>query len=134
MASLKSIKSLCTPALIYFVLSVIAFLSMLGKASLMTLVVKAFFILLWTWFLNYLCKKGHSGISWFLVLFPFILMLMIFFFAADVIFSELNLGREGFDFIGMDSSIFGSSYKVGGDSKEVQEYKKKKAASKKVGK
>jgi hypothetical protein len=85
MASLKSIESLCSPALLYFVLSVIAFLAMIGKASLMTLLVKAFFILLWTWFLNFLCKKGHSGISWFLVLFPFILMLMIFFLAADTI-------------------------------------------------
>ena len=93
MASLKSIESLCSPALLYFVLSVIAFLSMIGKASMMTLLVKAFFILLWTWFLNFLCKKGHSGISWFLVLFPFILMLMIFFLAADVMFS--GLGKEG---------------------------------------
>jgi len=90
MASLKSIESLCSPALLYFVLSVIAFLSMLGKVSMMTLLVKAFFILLWTWFLNYLCKKGHSGISWFLVLFPFILMLMIFFLAADVMFAGLG--------------------------------------------
>ena len=92
MASLKTIKSLCTPALIYFVLAVISFVSIIGKLSMTSLLVKGFFILLWTWFLNFLCKKGHSGISWFLVLFPFIFMLLIFFSAADVMFYN----RESF--------------------------------------
>ena len=105
MTSLKRIESVCSPALVYFVLSVIAFLSMLRKISLMTVVVNAFFILLWTWFLNFLCKKGHSGISWFLVLFPFILMPMIFFLAADVMFSGLGGGREGFGFATVGNDV-----------------------------
>ena len=93
MTALKTLKSLCTPAFLYFILSLIAFIFMLGKVSMMTLLVKAFFILLWTWFLNFLCKKGYSSISWFLVLLPFILILMTVFFAMDA--SAFMMGGGG---------------------------------------
>jgi hypothetical protein len=36
-----------------------------------------FMNLVWTYFLNFLCDKGHSGISWFLILFPFLIILGI---------------------------------------------------------
>jgi hypothetical protein len=38
-----------------------------------------FMNLVWTYFLNFLCDKGHSGISWFLILFPFLIILGIVF-------------------------------------------------------
>jgi hypothetical protein len=42
-------------------------------------VVQAVFIVLWTWVLSYLCKKGFSNLSWFLVLLPWVLMFLAFF-------------------------------------------------------
>ena len=96
MTALKTLKSLCTPAFLYFILSLIAFIFMLGKVSMMTLLVKAFFILLWTWFLNFLCKKGYSSISWFLVLLPFILILMTVFFAMDASAFMMGGGGRGY--------------------------------------
>ena len=42
-------------------------------------VVQAVFIVLWTWVLSYLCNKGFSNLSWFLILFPWILMFLAFF-------------------------------------------------------
>ncbi len=69
------LKDLCTPAMIYFVLSVITIvLAIMKRMSLMSIATKSFFVLLWTWFLNYLCSKGYATISWFLVLLPFIMI------------------------------------------------------------
>ena len=42
-------------------------------------VVQAVLIVLWTWVLSYLCKKGFSNLSWFLVLLPWVLMFLAFF-------------------------------------------------------
>jgi hypothetical protein len=39
--------------------------------------VKIVYILFWTWILNLICKDGHTGIAWFLVLIPFILLFVI---------------------------------------------------------
>jgi len=36
-----------------------------------------FMNLVWTYFLNFLCDKGHTGISWFLILFPFLIIIGI---------------------------------------------------------
>jgi len=77
-------SSLCTPALVYLVIAIISVLFVIGKLSAWSVIVKAFFILLWTWFLNFLCSKGHSGIAWFLVLIPYIIMALIFLFALDI--------------------------------------------------
>jgi hypothetical protein len=70
-----SFAQLCAPAKLYIVLSIIAIIVALIKGmSLTSVVLKAFFILFWTWVLNYLCMKGFKMVSWFLVLFPFLVM------------------------------------------------------------
>lgn len=86
MASVSSsFKSLCTPAMIYLVIGVISLLFMIGQVSIMALVVKVIFLLLWTWFLNFLCSKGYTGISWFLVVIPYVFLVLILIFAVDVL-------------------------------------------------
>lgn len=89
------LSQLCTPSYIYFIISVLAIVISgiqnmgnktkysLGMFScnvpscLMIFVVKIVYILFWTWILNLICKDGHSGIAWFLVLLPFILLFVI---------------------------------------------------------
>lgn len=46
-------------------------------STIMVFVVKMLYILFWTWILNLMCKDGHSGISWFLVLLPLIMFFVI---------------------------------------------------------
>ena len=97
---------LCTPAQIYLIVSVIlivlsyfgmnaisqqitlnqaknSFLQSLNftyqKDTKTSYVVQALFIVLWTWVLSYLCNKGFSNLSWFLVLLPWLLMFLGFF-------------------------------------------------------
>jgi hypothetical protein len=56
------------------------------KFQIMTAVVNLFFVLLWTWFLNYLCSKGYTSVSWFLVLLPLIIF-------AGIILNNMNVFR-----------------------------------------
>jgi hypothetical protein len=88
----KTLKELCRPALIYFLISVVALVIVLmqnlgdnqsyyfGAYSCQVpnvaaiFVVKLIYILFWTYILNLICKDGHSALSWLLVLFPFILL------------------------------------------------------------
>jgi hypothetical protein len=95
MAFPKSVKELCSPALFYFVVSIVGLLIvalqnmgnnhelMLGSTMLnvqnnpVIFIVKLVYILFWTWILNLICKDGHSGISWLLVFLPFILFVLL---------------------------------------------------------
>lgn len=95
MAFPKSLKELCSPALVYFVISIISLILVLlqnlgnrnsyhiGSFScrvpdtLLVFIVKLIYILFWTWILNLICKDGHTGISWLLVLLPWILLFVI---------------------------------------------------------
>jgi hypothetical protein len=91
----KKLKELCSPALIYFLISIISLIILfiqniynvhsyhIGNYScrvpntMLIFFFKLIYILFWTWILNLICKDGHSGISWLLVLFPFILLFVI---------------------------------------------------------
>jgi hypothetical protein len=40
-------------------------------------IVKLIYVLFWNYILNLICKDGHSGLSWLLVLLPYILLFVI---------------------------------------------------------
>ena len=91
----KTLKELCTPAMIYFVISIISLVMVLlqnlgnnqsynvGSFSCrvpnttLVFIVKLIYILFWTWVLNLICKDGHTSISWLLVLLPWILLFVM---------------------------------------------------------
>jgi hypothetical protein len=91
----KTLKELCRPALIYFIISIIALVMLLfqnlgdnnsynvGSFSCgvpntaAIFIIKLIYILFWTYVLNLICKDGHSSISWLLILFPFLLFFVI---------------------------------------------------------
>ena len=95
MAFPKTIKDLCTPALVYFIVSLIGiFISIIQNlgntktyrlgafscnvaSTLLVFLLKIIYIFFWTWILNLICKDGYTNISWFLVLFPFILLFVL---------------------------------------------------------
>jgi hypothetical protein len=90
-----NIKELCTPASIYFVISIISLalilLQNLGNQNSYTVgsfscrvpstalifIIKLIYILFWTWILNLICKDGHTNISWLLILLPWILLFVM---------------------------------------------------------
>ena len=92
---LRSLKKLCTPAMIYFVISVSTLLVMIfsnmGNTDRFCMgeyecpvdnvfviyIIKMAYLLFVTVILDSLCKNGYAGISWFLVFFP-----ILFYFVA----------------------------------------------------
>lgn len=73
----KEFSQLCLPAKIYFAIAVIASIVMLFNGiSFMVIFVKLIFAFMWTFVLGWLCKKGLTAISWFLVLLPYIILLL----------------------------------------------------------
>ena len=93
MAFPKRLKELCTPAFVYFAISIFWLLIMviqnvnsdihtlwIGQQNIrvpnliLVFFVKILYILFWTWILNLMCRDGHSEISWLLVLVPFLIL------------------------------------------------------------
>jgi hypothetical protein len=91
----KTLKELCTPAMIYFVISIIGLIVILfqnlgnnnsyhvGSFSCrvpnttVVFIVKLIYIFFWTYVLNLICKDGHTSLSWLLILLPWILLFVI---------------------------------------------------------
>ena len=91
----KTLKELCTPAMLYFVISMIALIMVLfqnlgnsnsynvGSFSCrvpntaLVFIAKLMYVLFWTYILNLICKDGHTSLSWLLVLLPWILLFVM---------------------------------------------------------
>ena len=92
---LSSIKKLCTPAMIYFLISVSTLLIMIfsnwGNSKrfcmgefecpvenlFLIYIIKLGYLLFITIVLDSLCKNGFSAISWFLVFFPLLFYFLV---------------------------------------------------------
>jgi len=92
----KQIKSLCTPAQIYFFLSMFSILAIMSQnamqsriyrigaysvptpfTNIVTFLMKIISIVIWTYILKYLCDHGFMGVVWFLVLLPIVFMFVV---------------------------------------------------------
>jgi hypothetical protein len=91
-----SLRKMCTPATIYFIISLIALiivgLSNLGNSDKLCIgdyscyvgnntvvfVLNAIYILFWTFILDLMCKNGYSDLSWLILLLPFILTFIFY--------------------------------------------------------
>lgn len=68
-------SKLCTPAFIYFIISVIyLIIHSFKNFNIMSIIVKMFFIILWSLFLNFLCSNGYSIVSWLIIILPFFIL------------------------------------------------------------
>ena len=95
MMSIVDLKKICTPALVYCLISIFALFIMLFQnfgnrniyclgtykcdvSSVTTIfIIKILYVLFWTFILNLLCKSGYKNIAWLLVLFPFIIFFIL---------------------------------------------------------
>jgi hypothetical protein len=91
----RTLKQLCTPAALYFFISMIGLVMVIfqnlgnrdsyniGSFScrvpntFLVFVMKFIYIVFWTYVLNLICKDGHDGLSWLLVLLPWILLFVM---------------------------------------------------------
>jgi hypothetical protein len=102
---LNFFSNLCTPAKLYFIISLILLVVSLyyditrnekDKICLGNLsckieskpifyILNILFILIWAFILNLLCSFGWSKLSWFLFLFPYIILGIIFLMIAGIV-------------------------------------------------
>jgi hypothetical protein len=74
----KEFSKLCTPAKIYFVLAIIASIfALFSGMGIVSVIVKLIFAFIWTFILSWLCEKGYKSLSWFLVLLPYVVILLV---------------------------------------------------------
>lgn len=91
----KTIKELCTPAAVYFIISFISLFVIAIQnrkndkkycvgdyecdvsSTFIVFVIKIVYVLFWTWVLHLICRAGYTKLSWFIVLLPFILMFVL---------------------------------------------------------
>jgi hypothetical protein len=103
----KTFKSLCTPAKIYLIIAIVAaVISLYNNALFGAVLLRLVFALIWTFILSFLCKKGYDNLSWFLVLFPYVVILLAALRIANLarynaVLTNVGLqgayGKEGMD-------------------------------------
>lgn len=109
-------RELCTPAKIYFAIAVIAAIfALFNGIGVIAVGLNLVFGFIWTFVLGWLCKKGFTNISWFLVLLPYIIIALAMFGIYHVteeqrqIMRTLQLqgayGQEAFNDDGPTSSL-----------------------------
>ncbi len=83
-------KTVCTPAQIYIIFSIILLIitSIKLKPSIVSVMIHVAYIVFWTVLLNTLCSYGYSGVSWFLLFFPFIIVAIVIF-----VFIAINISK-----------------------------------------
>ena len=88
---MKSFDDLCSPAKLYFVLSVIACIAaLINGLKFGQVMINLIIAFAWTAVLSWICGKGFTSVSWFLVLVPYIIMLLVFFkLMKDISSSQL---------------------------------------------
>ena len=69
-------KTFCTPAKIYLTIAVIVSFIQLFSVPVFIIFINFLFAIFWTYILGWLCNKGFSSVSWFLVLLPYVVMLL----------------------------------------------------------
>ena len=88
----EAFNKLCTPAKIYFAIAVImSIVELFNGIGILSISIKLVFAFIWTFILGWVCKKGYKSISWFLVVLPYIILLL------DM-FGIYKVTREGFRF------------------------------------
>ena len=79
----------CTPARVYAILTIFTTIgAVFARVSLFQILKSIIGSAIWLFLLNWLCSKGFTWLSWFLVLFPFIVLigaLIAFIFIATKI-------------------------------------------------
>lgn len=108
----SKVQSLCTPALVFFVISVVSLFVMIfdnlentrtycvGNVSCnvantsMIFIFEILFLVFWTWLLNFICSRGYPGVAWFILLFPYILLFMVVLIVASEIRNTDKINKD----------------------------------------
>ena len=69
------VSNLCTPAFIYFIFSfVYLIINSFRNFNVVSIIVSVIGIMGWSWFLNFLCTKGYTTVSWLILILPLFIL------------------------------------------------------------
>ena len=75
---MKFYNKLCAPAKLYFGVEILTSLYAVFKGiAFLAILIKLFFAFIWAYLLNMLCKNGYKSVAWFIVLLPYIVILLL---------------------------------------------------------
>jgi len=114
---LSKLAKYCTPAQVYLFFAVISLiLGFLVNFKFVTLLVNTFFVLVWAWILDWLCRKGVGILSWILVLLPFVYFTAAFWLAVEARDKAKGDNKERMDVLhrplGTDASHVGGNARL----------------------
>jgi hypothetical protein len=117
----EAFRKICTPAKVYFAIAVIAAIfALFNGTGIMSIAVKLIFAFIWTFILEWLCKKGYKSVSWFLVLLPYIIIAL----AMMGIYRVTEEQRQMMRAIQLQGA-YGQEAMTGGDSNPNEPQKRK---------
>lgn len=87
----KTAARLCTPATIYlcFSLAVFTYGCIYYSQTVLSIIFQLLYLGFITWLLNFICKQGYPGISWFILFLPIIITLVGLILGFSVISREI---------------------------------------------
>jgi hypothetical protein len=88
-------SGLCTPAKLYGAFSVVSVAGLLYNQQATEAVWQVLFSIIWIFVLNWICSEGWTGLSWFLVMMPIILIVIGgFVLAGAMIAAESGMAHQ----------------------------------------
>jgi hypothetical protein len=95
MFSSKEFEKLCTPAKLYFALAILSILlGLFSGFNFMAVLGKLIFAVIYTFILGWLCSKGWKSLAWFLVLLPYVLILLAMFGLFTLTKSHMGMMKQ----------------------------------------
>ena len=81
--------ALCLPTMIYIALAAMSFIGLLMKgANALALMMTLISVGIWALILQMFCSAGYPWISWVILLFPLIVLAVVFIFAGEMLLSS----------------------------------------------
>ena len=92
---IPAFSSLCFPSKVYLAISLISTLFMLfTQFQWFSLVTKIFFVGVWTWILNILCKKGYETLALVLVALPYVMFFVAIAIGLEMAVVKMVTGKD----------------------------------------
>ena len=83
------LSGLCTPAKLYGIISLVSIGGFLYSQDFMKALGQALFSAIWIFVLNWICGEGWTGLSWFLVILPIVIGVLLFMAGASMAIAQI---------------------------------------------
>jgi len=87
-------SGLCTPAKLYGIFSLVSVAGLLYNHQLIGAISQGLFSAIWIFVLNWFCGQGWTGLSWFLVLLPIVVGVILITAGVAVAVAEATAQQQ----------------------------------------